>query len=265
MNVSSWLKTTSIDRLDAELIVAKVLRRERTFLHAHPDYELSQPELTEIKTLTDRRTSGEPLAYILGYKEFCGRRFMVTKDVLIPRPETETFIVEAAALKPRTIIDVGTGSGCIAVSLAKELPDAKITAVDISERALAVARQNAEKHHVSIDFRQSDLLDSIPSSEKYDLIVANLPYVDEKWDWNGPELSFEPRCALYAADGGLELIKHLIDQTPLHLTPKGHLILEADTTQHQKVIEYAIKTDKFTPIKKADENSALLLVLCLKG
>ena len=263
MNVSSWLKKSPIQRLDSELIVAHILGEERSFLHAHPEYELSKSELAQIEVATKRRASGEPLAYILGYKEFYGRYFRVTSDTLIPRPETEALIAEAIALRPRSILDVGTGSGCIAITLAKELPNATIDAIDISEGALRIAQNNAANQNVAIRFRLSNLLDDIPRTVRYDLIVANLPYVDKKWNWLGPELAFEPKLALFARDGGLELIKKLITQAPKHLNPHGYLILEADQTQHQKIIDYAKGGGRFVAVKKADENSALALVLRL--
>ena len=264
MNASLWIELAPIDRLDGELIVAEVLGKDRAFLHAHPEYNIKKKELEKIHDLVNRRKLGEPLAYILGHKEFYGRDFKVTSSTLIPRPETEALITEIINLRPQTILDVGTGSGCIAITLAKELPEAEITAVDISEDALGVAQENAKTYQADIDFRQSDLLKGLAKTEKYDLIVANLPYVDANWDWLGTEINFEPKNALYAKDGGLEFIKKLIDQAPDHLNPDACLVLEADITQHQEIIKYAQRTGSFSCAKKADENSALALVLQLR-
>ena len=264
MNASLWIELAPIDRLDGELIVAEVLGKDRAFLHAHPEYDIKKGELDQIRAMINRRRLGEPLAYILGRKEFYGRNFKVTPNTLIPRPETESLVTEIISLRPRDILDVGTGSGCIAITLAKELPEAKITAVDISEDALAVARENAQNYGVNIEFRQSDLLKNLAKTEKYDLIVANLPYVDENWDWLGAEINFEPKNALYAKDGGLEFIKKLIDQAPDYLNPDACLVLEADSSQHQEIIKYAQRTGSFSYAKKADENSALALVLRLR-
>ena len=264
MNASLWIELAPIDRLDGELIVAEVLGKDRAFLHAHPEYDIKKRELDQIRIMINRRRLGEPLAYILGRKEFYGRNFKVTPNTLIPRPETESLVTEIIGLRPRDILDVGTGSGCIAITLAKELPEAKITAVDISEDALAVARENAQNYGVNIEFRQSDLLKNLAKTEKYDLIVANLPYVDENWDWLGAEINFEPKNALYAKDGGLEFIKKLIDQAPDYLNPDACLVLEADSSQHQEIIKYAQRTGSFSYAKKADENSALALVLRLR-
>ena len=186
---------------------------------------------------------------------FYGREFSVNRDVLIPRPETE-MIVDAVlnlvgksylpgvrpskARLPRdlTILDVGTGSGCIAVTLKLELPEACIVASDVSEKALAVAKRNAERLEAAVEFVQTDLLEGIEMMP--DLIVANLPYVDENWEWiDKLALSKEPSLALYAKNGGLALIKRLIDQ--IVEREIKHLILEADPSQHQIIIDYANK------------------------
>lgn len=182
-------------------------------------------------------------------QDFYGRDFIITPDVLIPRPETEQLIDTVLSLagksylpgikpSPRqlpqnpTILDVGTGSGCIAITLAKELPEAKVTATDISEAAIKVAQKNTNKHGVTIPFIISHLLEKVKFTP--DVIVANLPYVDEDWDWiDKKALAKEPSIALYAKDHGLALIKELID------TAKSkYLILEADPSQHSAIIEY---------------------------
>ena len=258
MNVSSWLKAAKkqVDRLDAELILAYVLRVPRTFLHAHPDYEINEEEQKQADAFLERRAKHEPFAYITGRKEFYGRNFKVTRDTLIPRPETEALIDIIKPLKPHKILDVGTGSGCIATTLALELPDSEVEAVDISENALIVARLNAQHLGVNtIDFHQSDLLQN---TGKYDLIVANLPYVDREWDWLSPELTFEPETALYAENHGLALIKALIRQVANHLEPDGHLVLEADRSQHQDIIDFA-KDYNLKPTKNAKDSSLALV------
>ena len=183
-------------------------------------------------------------------QDFYGRDFIIAPDVLIPRPETEQLIDTVLSLagksylpgvkpSPRqlpqnpTILDVGTGSGCIAITLAKELPEAKVTATDISEAAIKVAQKNANKHGVTIPFIISHLLEKVKFTP--DVIVANLPYVDENWDWiDKKALAKEPSIALYAKDHGLALIKELIDAAK-----SKYLILEADPSQHQAIIEYA--------------------------
>lgn len=185
--------------------------------------------------------------------DFYGRYFLVTPDVLIPRPETEQLIDTVLSLagkpflpgikaeKPKlksdfSLLDVGTGSGCIAITIKKELKNAKVTASDVSEKALKIAINNAKEHNADINFIISDLLNNI--NQSFDVIVANLPYVDESWDWLDKEsLSKEPSLALYADDHGLALIKELINQ--LEFKKPKFLILEADPCQHQAIIDYA--------------------------
>lgn len=194
-----------------------------------------------------------PLAYQIGRQDFYGRDFFVTPDVLIPRPETEQLIdavlnlagkpylpgvLPSARKLPKNpkILDVGTGSGCIAITLKLELPEADVSAVDFSEKPLLIARKNAKTLGAKITFKKSDLLEKIDFAP--DLIIANLPYVDTSWDWlDKISLSYEPETALYAEDGGLSLIKKLIDQSAQKKVP--YLVLEADPSQHNRIIAYA--------------------------
>ncbi len=194
-------------------------------------------------------------AYKRGFQDFYGRDFLVTKDVLIPRPETEAIIdiVKSLAGKPilpgvkaptqkieenAKILDVGTGSGCIAITIKKELPSTTVTGVDIEISALKIAEKNAKKLDADVEFKESNLLENI--HETYDIIIANLPYVDPEWDWLDKEaLSIEPKVALYAEDHGLALIKLLIEQTTNN--PPKYLILEADPCQHEEIRNYATK------------------------
>ena len=248
MTISEWLSDASkqIDRLDVELILQQFLEVEdRSYLAAHGDENL--PDTSAIDNQVTRRTDGEPLAYILGYREFYGRRFFVTPDVLIPRPETETIIDIAKEIKPDKILDVGTGSGCIAITLALELSTAQIDAIDISDDALRVAQKNAAHHGVDITFHKSDLLTNY-KPEPGTLIIANLPYVDTNWNWlDHKTLDYEPKLALYAEQSGLALIYKLIDQIPKDCS----LMLEADPSQHEEIINYASKHG-LTPKKQQD-------------
>ncbi len=184
--------------------------------------------------------------------DFYGRDFVVTPDVLIPRPETEMIIDAVLNLvgkpylpgvkpsKPKLpqnikILDIGTGSGCIAITLKKEIPEAEVSASDISEEALGVARENAKNLGADIDFVKSDLLNGIEGD--FDIVVANLPYVDTDWDWIDKEaLAAEPSLALYADDGGLALIKKLTKQS---VSRTKYLILEADPCQHERIVSYS--------------------------
>lgn len=194
-----------------------------------------------------------PKAYKDGICDFYGRDFLVDGRVLIPRPETE-FIVdmvleltgravlpgvaapEAMISNVPRILDVGTGSGCLAISLKLELPDSYVMAVDISDEALTLAKENMTKFETQVDFRKSDLLAEV--SEKFDVVVANLPYVDRKWEWLGEEIKYEPEVALYAEEEGLFLIKKLIRQVTKKKAAQ-YLLLEADPCQHEAIKKYA--------------------------
>lgn len=245
MTICDWLKNAAknIDRLDAELILTHFLNDvDRSYLVSHSDEELQ--DTSAIDSYVTRRAEGEPLAYILGYREFYGRRFFVTPDVLIPRPETETIIEIAKELNPDKILDVGTGSGCIAITCALET-NAQVDAVDISDGALRIAQKNAAHHNAKVGFHKSNLLENY-QPEPGTLIIANLPYVDTAWDWlDHKTLDHEPSLALYAEQGGLELIYKLIDQTPAGCP----LILEADPCQHEAIVKYAQKHN-FTLVRQ---------------
>lgn len=266
MNVSSWLKRTatssSVARLDVELILAQALGKDRVFLYAHPDYELSEAEEQNAQKMLSRRVNHEALAYITGKKEFYGREFSVSPDVLIPRPESEAIVNLAKEIspKPLKILDVGTGSGCLAITLKLEIPEAEVTALDISPKALEVAKNNARALGAEVDFCRSDLFSGV-EGRKFDLIVANLPYVDKNWDWLSPELKYEPDLALYAENGGLELIQKLIDQASAYLLNDGNLILESDLSQHDSIEQYARQNAQF----ELQESLGLAQIFCKKS
>lgn len=241
-------------RLDAEILLAFTLRVDRTWLHAHNNQELHAEEQTLFEDLITQRTQHYPIAYIVGQREFYGREFTVTPDVLIPRPETEAlieFVLNGDFFNP-TILDVGTGSGAIAITLAAEMPNAIVTASDISPVALEVARKNAVALDANVAFVQSDLLTNV--SGQYTIIVANLPYVDHTWPVS-PDTIFEPELALFAADHGLALIKRLIVEAKDHLLKNGVLLLELDTRQIPETIHFATqhdyRTDQISPFALA--------------
>lgn len=184
--------------------------------------------------------TGEPLAYIEGFAYFYGRQFIVNRDVLIPRPETEDII--RLLLKNQKadskILDLCTGSGCIGITAKLEIPDSKVTCSDISPPALEVARANASQFNTAVDLVQSDLFQNLP--DEYDFILTNPPYVDYEWPWlDHKSLNYEPDLALYADDHGLSFLKQIIEQAPSHLTPNGSLIVECDPSQHPAIISYA--------------------------
>jgi release factor glutamine methyltransferase len=227
--------------LAAELFLMHVLQRDRTWLYAHPEFELSPKDAAAYAQLIERRSEGVPTQYLTSRQEFWGLEFEVGPGVLIPRPETEHVIevtlerLGARRAEPLRIADVGTGSGCIAISLARELPRAEIVATDISAAALDYAQRNATRHRVSnrIQFLKTDLLEAAieaPSSAEsdFDLIVSNPPYVGRGDAASLPRevREHEPAEALFAGDDGLEIYPALIDEAARKLAPNGILVLE---------------------------------------
>ncbi|HXX41103.1 MAG TPA: peptide chain release factor N(5)-glutamine methyltransferase [Chthoniobacterales bacterium] len=223
-------------RLNAEHLLAHLLGRTRMELYLEFERNLAETDLKQLRDLIKRRSRGEPLQHLLGTVEFCGHVFKIDKRAMVPRPETEQLvelvIADCETRRPGRIVDIGTGSGIIALSLGKEFPNADILAVDISEDALALARENAERLDLAgrISFKKGDLLEEI--AERFDLIVANLPYLSMQ---ERPSLSREvlhdPEIALFGGEGGDELIRELINQSPTHLNPGGLLALEIGVGQ----------------------------------
>jgi release factor glutamine methyltransferase len=217
-------------RLDAELLLAHVLQLDRVGLYLNFERPLNAAELDVIRPLVKRRGQREPLQYLIGHTEFWSLRFEVTPAVLIPRADTEILVEEALnrAADTGNMLDVGTGSGAIAISLARELPDWQITGLDISTAALDVARRNAEKNEVGgqVQFLHGDLAE-LPQ-QQYDLIVSNPPYIAQaEWDRLMPEVRcFEPQQALLAADNGLDCYRQLAGQAESRLRPGGWLLVE---------------------------------------
>jgi release factor glutamine methyltransferase len=220
-------------RLDAELLLADALATDRLHLYLDHDRPLGDDELARFRDRVRRRIAREPVAYIVGRREFWSLSFKVTPAVLIPRPDTE-LLVETAAARLKThpaprIVDVGTGSGAIAVALARELPAARVDAVDLSEDALAVARENALALGVAerVAFRRGDLLGEAGAGV-YDLVVSNPPYVaPEAYEALMPEVRlYEPKAALVAADGGMAIVRRLVRDAPAALRPGGLLLIE---------------------------------------
>lgn len=251
MTHDQWLKDTAEEfanamiptaRLDAEILLAHTLNKPRTWLHAHGD-EVIDPRRADIANARAAlRLERVPIAYIIGHKEFYGRRFIVSPDVLIPRPESEALIEllrQAMTRHPnaRHAVDVGTGSGCLGITAKLEWPQLDMTLIDRSKKALTVASRNATAHHAQVRMLSSNLLDRYPL--RADVIIANLPYVDADWPELSPEIANEPALALFANHHGLELINELLRQTPRSLAPGGSLLLEADPRQHQEIIASA--------------------------
>lgn len=252
MIISEWLKiatkslkTANIPsaRLDAELILANTLRKNRTYLHAHLDEEIDPRRFDIANARLDLRLDRVPIAYILGYKEFYGRRFAVSPSVLIPRPESEDLIslfldLTASEIAEKVLIDVGAGSGCLGITAKLERSNLSVILSDISKPALNIAEKNANALNADVHIQQQSLFNG--QLKPVDYIFANLPYVDKNWDVS-PELQYEPEIALFAEDEGLKLILQLISQAPKCLTPDGLLFIEADPQQHNRIIDEATK------------------------
>jgi release factor glutamine methyltransferase len=229
-------------RLDAEVLLMHLLGCSLTALLTHPERLLSPDESARYDALLRRRLAAEPIQYITGEQEFFGLTMKVTPDVLIPRPETE-HLVEAvlhrvSRAQTIRILDVGTGSGAIAVALAHALPKAGVTGVDLSLAALEVARGNAIRHGVSerVQLLQSDLLAEV-RGELFDAVVSNPPYIAESEDLEPQVRDYEPHRALFAGPSGLEIYRRLIPEAHLALKPGGYLLLEIGYQQRAALSE----------------------------
>lgn len=230
MTLAESLRTAGIDAADARVLLRATLGVGDAYLAAHPERVLQDAERRRFRDLVARRRAGEPVAYLAGEREFYSLSFKVTPAVLIPRPETE-LLVEAALERiappaPCRVLDLATGSGCVAVAIAARRPQARVTATDRSRAALAVARENAARHGVSVEFLESDWFEALPD-RRFDLIVANPPYIAagdphlERGD-----LRFEPQDALIAGPTGLECIEAIVEHAVRHLNTRGRLLFE---------------------------------------
>ncbi len=250
---------------EAELLFTEILRFERIDLYQNRDILLDKDHASLIASVLKRRVRGEPLPYILGKTEFMGLDFIVNRHVLIPRPETEVLVEtvvnlvqsskfsrhsvkleagsrrlsESRAGKVQSILDLGTGSGCIAISLAKFLPNATITATDISETALEIARQNAAPHNLKIKFLRSDLFDSYElRATSYELIVSNPPYIPtDVIATLQPEIGYEPAIALDGGPDGIDFYRRILSEVSDHLENEGFLVLEIGYGQLELIKE----------------------------
>jgi release factor glutamine methyltransferase len=239
-------KGAEAPRLDAEVLLAHALGCKRIDLYASRHDQPASDELrARFRELVRRRLEGCPVAYLVGRKEFFSLEFEVGPGVLIPRPETEFVVMEClkrAKGKPRVrVVDIGTGSGAIAIAVARKLPDAEVTAIDLSEEALAIARRNASKHGVAerVRFLQGDLFRPIPAGEQFDFILSNPPYVATE-DIPGLAVGvrdYEPHLALDGGPGGYAVLERLLDGAPAFLKLGGTLILEIGAAQEEAVRE----------------------------
>ncbi|MFL6582329.1 MAG: peptide chain release factor N(5)-glutamine methyltransferase [Burkholderiales bacterium] len=221
-------------RREAQILLGHALGKSRAWLAGHAVDHVGPSTVATFRQLIDRRRSGEPVAYIVGKREFYGLEFRVTPDVLIPRADTETLVDAALARMPAAgadVLDLGTGSGCIAIAIAHERPTARVTAVDVSSAALSVARENAARNAVNVQFLQASWFEGL-GGQRFDLIVSNPPYVaTEDPHLKQGDLRFEPAIALAGGSDGLADIRLIVVNAPEYLRDQGWLLFEHGHTQ----------------------------------
>jgi release factor glutamine methyltransferase len=244
---TEFLSKRKIDnpRLNAEHLLGYVLGHTRMELYLEFERKLSEEELAPLRELLRRRGEGEPLQHLLGTVEFCGQAFLCDKRAMVPRPETEELVefLKSEIPNPKSgILDVGTGSGVIALSLANQFPDADIAAVDVSDETLALSRENAQRLALGdrVQFLKSDLLENVQGA--FDVIVANLPYVaTQDRHLLSREVLHDPEIALFGGEHGDELIRQLIEQAPARLKPGGLLALEIGISHAASLAEFLVQ------------------------
>lgn len=237
---------TSTPVIDAEILLAYSINKTREFIFTYPEYLLSSVQFNIFKKLITKRRRGFPIAYLIGTKEFYGHNFVVSRDVLIPRPESEQLIEETLKIvKPKSIIaDIGTGSGCLAIVLAIKLPQSKIFATDTSKAALKIAKKNNRLNRTKVIFLNSDLASKL-EKKSIDVIVANLPYGWQQWKNNtaidSRGLKFEPPKALFSAERGLAHYHMLFKQIAGWSNQPGYILCEFDPRQTNEITKLAKK------------------------
>ena len=250
MTIADWLiesmvrlRDTGVDspRRDTLVLLEDTLKKDRAWVVAHPEQELSEERLETLGKLIDRRLKREPLAYIRGKSWFYGRFFEVNPSVMIPRPESEAFITLLKDLQATEVIDIGTGSGCLAITAKLEIPNAKVTAVDVSPEALDVAKKNAKSHGVDVIFLESDLLTALVSTiHPQTTIIANLPYLPDGMI-TSPEIATEPALALFSGKDGLNHYRKFWNQINALEQKPMDVLIESLESQHGAVKALANK------------------------
>ena len=265
-------------RLEAEILLAEALDCQRIQLYTRFNEVPAEPGLGIFRAWVKRRAAGEPVAYLVGHREFYSLKFFVDQNVLIPRPETEHLVVEAIEAAQAIgvagtieIADVGTGSGCIAVAVAKHITNARVTACDLSSEALAVAKRNVDLHQMGdrINLVQSDLLDGIPELQ-FDIILSNPPYVgeDEVDTLDESVRQYEPAIALFSGGQGTDMIQRLLDDAQLRLKPGGMLIFETSPIIMENCLERlksAVGLERVKTVKDLAGHPRLVVARKLKG
>jgi release factor glutamine methyltransferase len=270
LKVLTWTKNflagKGIDnaRLEAEWLLCAATGLDRVGLYLNFEKPLTDEELASYRAMVARRGRREPLQHILGSQEFCGMEFEVTPDVLIPRHDTETLVHEALTRMPGavSVLDIGTGSGCVAISLAKHLPLAAVTAIDISGAALVVASRNAESNAVAIEFLQGSLCEPV-AGRYFDLIVSNPPYIPSRdIELLEPEVrDFDPHAALDGGSDGLGIYRDLIPSALHCLKPGGWLLVEIGVGQAQEVKELFRSAGAFGELMTACDPGGIVRIV----
>lgn len=259
-------------RLDAEILLAHSRGCKRIELYTRYNEVMTDEQRSAMRDLVRRRATAEPVAYLVGYREFFSLSFEVNSHVLIPRPETETLVLEAIEIlntlpAPR-ILEIGTGSGCIAVALAKQCPNATVVTVDVSEGAIEVAKRNAETHGVSdrIEFRQGDVFGPIAPDERFDMLVSNPPYVcnHEIPGLSADVRDHEPHLALDGGDDGLNFVRSIVVDGPKFLNPGATMLIEIDPAQVVPTCEISRPVEPIVACRGIQDLSGDLRIMILK-
>jgi release factor glutamine methyltransferase len=233
LTIEQVLRASGIDAREARLLLAAATGRSEASVLAHPEKSLLEQEKNQFLEMTARRAAGEPIAYILGHKEFYGLELTVNSAVLIPRPETELLVDLALDRNPASVLDVGTGSGAIALAIKRHRPDARVVATDASAAALEVARRNAARFNLEVELRHGRWFEPV-AGERFEAIISNPPYV-VVGDPHLAALPYEPRLALLGGADGLDGFRVLAREAPAHLLPGGWLLVEHGEGQHEAV------------------------------
>lgn len=231
-------RARGVDRLDSQLLLSAVMRHPRSWLIAHGEAAMTSEQHARYQQLIERRAAGEPLAYLLGEKEFYGLNLHVSPDVLIPRPDTETLVEWALHLLPdgeaRDVVDLGTGSGALALAIKTHRHNARVCAVDLSEGALAMARANALRTNLAVEWLHGNWWQPL-AGRQFDLVVSNPPYICEG-DPHLADLRHEPQLALTSGPDGLDAIRAIVQDAPTYLRAGAWLVLEHGYNQHEAVL-----------------------------
>jgi len=237
------IEKKKLSNLDAEVLLCFVIQKNKAFIYSYPEFELSKIQGNKFKKFIKQRIKKKPVAYIIGKKEFYSLDFLINKNVLIPRPETEILVQESLKLLEKNkniknIIEIGTGSGCLIISLAKNIKNKKFYATDISKQALSIAKKNAENNNIKnkIKFIKSDLLKNLNINFTNSILIANLPYLPNKYKKQvSKDLFFEPQKALYAGKDGLFFISKLLKQISKLKNKPKYILLEFDSSQKNEI------------------------------